>query len=408
MKTTTIIFLFGFLTSGMSQAALTLKESFESALHTNQIDNINEALINQNVEIKKQNEGNFLPKFALKGSYLNQEKIKTDQQSSELNLTQNLYRGSRDEYALDSASKSIAIAKNQKIYDQLALYSNVIQAYYYYFSNLNDLQNLELLKKQSKDRVDETKKRVQVGRSRKGELLQAEAQLASAEAQWINGIGLVKESEEHFYLLTGLNKSTSPMAEVIAVPTDSKSLELYLDQAYKRSDVQNKELKIQLADFDLLGNKALNFPTLDLSSNYYFNKRIGTYHNTDWDVGVSMTIPLFEGGITSAKIAESSQKKIQATHTLVDYKKSVELEVASHFETYHRYFDQIKAFDLALDKAQKSYDETLKDYRLGLVSSLDVLSSLNIYLDTKRNNEKTKISAMMSLKLLESTAGVLP
>jgi hypothetical protein len=50
----------------------------------------------------------------------------------------------------------------------------------------------------------------------------------------------------------------------------------------------------------------------------------------------------------------------------------------------------------------------MSDYRLGLVSNLDVLSSLNLYLDNKRNSEKTKIHAMMNLKLLEAAAGVLP
>lgn len=61
-----------------------------------------------------------------------------------------------------------------------------------------------------------------------------------------------------------------------------------------------------------------------------------------------------------------------------------------------------------MEKAQNSYNETLRDYRLGLVNNLDVLSSLNLYLDSKRNSEKTKIQAMMNLKLLEAAAGVLP
>ena len=75
---------------------------------------------------------------------------------------------------------------------------------------------------------------------------------------------------------------------------------------------------------------------------------------------------------------------------------------------FRRYNDQIKAFDLALDKAKKSYDETLKDYRLGLVSNLDVISSLNLYLDSKRNSEKTKIQAILNQKLLEAVAGEIP
>ena len=63
---------------------------------------------------------------------------------------------------------------------------------------------------------------------------------------------------------------------------------------------------------------------------------------------------------------------------------------------------------MALDKAKRSYEETVKDYRLGLVTNLDVLSSLNLYLDSKRNSEKIKIQAVLNQKILEAAAGIIP
>ena len=238
--------------------------------------------------------------------------------------------------------------------------------------------------------------------------LQAEAQLAGAEAQVFNGDGLLKESENRFYLLTGLDKKNNLFSENISIPSENQALKAYLDAAYTRVDVKGREIKIELASLDLSLNKSQYLPTIDLASNYYLNNRAGTYHNTNWDVGLTLSFPLFEGGVTVAKVSESSLKKNQAIYALEDLKKSIQLEVTSRYEIYHRYLDQIKAFDLALEKAKNSYDESLNDYRLGLVSNLDLLSSLNLYLDSKRNSEKTKIQAMMNLKLLEAAAGVLP
>lgn len=389
--------------------ALTLKESFESALSTNQGENINQTLIFQSQEIKKQNQGNYLPKISAKGTYQKLDKINPDSKAIGLNLSHSLYRGGKDSYSVESSTKNISIAENQKLADRLSLYQSVIQAYYTYFLNLNDSKNLDLLKKQSQERVDETKKRVQVGRSRRGELLQAEAQLASVEAQTFNGQGLVKETEERFYLLTGLEKSKNSFDEILVVPTENMPLQSYLEKAYARVDVKNKELKIDIAEIDVRSSKAGHYPTLDLASNYYLNKRNSTtLRDSKWDVGLTLSFPLFEGGSTNAKVQESVQKKEQAIYSLADFKKSIEIDVTAKYEMYHRYLDQVKAFDLALEKAKKSYDVAIGDYRLGLISNLDVLSSLNLYLDSKRNSEKTKIQAMMNLKILEAAAGVLP
>lgn len=389
--------------------ALSLKQSYESALATNQIENINRSIVSQGEEQKKQSRGNYFPKLSAKGTYFKQDNVNIDQKTIGLNLVHSIYRGGRDTILVESSDKNIAIAENQKYSDRLNLYLNVIQAYYNYFLNLNDYKNLELLKKQSSERVDETRKRVQVGRSRRGELLQVEAQLASADAQLFNGEGLVKESENRFYILTGLDKIKNPFAESIEVPKDVKSLQFYLDTGLRKPDVKNREIKIEIAELDLNSSKSQNYPTLDLASNYYFNKRNSTtYKDSKWDVGLTLSFPLFEGGTTIAKVNESVLKKEQAIYALSDFKLAVQLDITTKYETYHRFLDQVKAFDLALDKAKMSYDAALSDYRLGLISNLDLLSSLNLYLDSKRNNEKIKIQAVMNLKILEAAAGVLP
>lgn len=409
MKCALLITVFSWQLIGGQVFGLTLKDSYENALKTNQLDNINNAVIEQNVEVKKENRAKYVPTISARGTYLKQDNVSVDQKTIGLNLAHTIYRGGRDTLLVESAEKNIAIAENQKITDRLSLYLNVIQAYYTYFLNLNDYKNLQLLKKQSADRVDETGKRVRVGRTRRGELLQAQAQLASAEAQIFNGRGLLQESEERFYRLSGLNRGGDIFTETIEVPADVRPLQYYLDLSISRVDVKNRELKVDLADLDVSQSKAQFLPTLDLASNYYFNKRNSTtFRDSKWDVGLTLNFPLFEGGANTARVRESLQKKEQAIYTLADFKKAVEIDISTRYEVYRRYLDQVKAYDLAMEKTKNSYEETLRDYRLGLVSNLDVLSSLNLYLDSKRNSEKTKIQAMMNLKMLEAAAGVLP
>ncbi len=386
-------------------SSLTLNESFESALKNNEMNNIGKSRLNQTSEQQKQLSGAYYPKVALKGSYLMQENL-VDQKTLGINLTETLYRGGRDRQALLASDLSMNISENQWNLDRLDLYQLVVQTYYGLYLNLNDFDNLGLLKKQSFDRVTEIKNRVKIGRSRKGELLQAEAQLASVDAQLLSAEALKNESEDKFFLVTGLGRNQTFKQE-ISIPEDRRSLADFLEISLKRPDLINKKIKISQTDFELAIAKRAHLPTLDLTSNYYLNKRSGSYNNTDWDAGIVFSFPLFEGGITSSKVREKLQKKEEAIYSLNDYQKSLEIEITSRYQIYHRYIDQIKAYDLALAKAQKNYDESLKDYRLGLISNLDVLTALNVYLDSKRNSEKTKIQSLLNLKLLEASAGVI-
>lgn len=387
--------------------AVTLGESFNSAVLNNQADNINESRLKQSMELRNKGQGSYYPTLSIRGTYLKQEKFE-DQKTLGLNLTTSLYNGGRDRQLIKNADASVKIAQNQRQLDRVTLYMEVVDAYYTYLLNLNDTKNLELLKKQSQERVDEIRKRLQIGRSRRGELLQAEAQLSSVDAQMLDAQGLLKESEARFYILTGLNKDQS--IDVKFDQTSSvKTLQEYIDLALAREDIQNKQLEIQQFEGDVKISKGSYLPTLDLLSNWYAVKDGGSTasRNSDWDVGLNLTIPLYEGGVSQAQVRESTEKKQTALYQLSDYEKSIKIEVTSRYELFHRYFDQIKAFDTALEKAKRSYDETIRDYRLGLVSNLDVLTSLNLYLTNKRNAEKTKILAVLNHKQLEASAGII-
>lgn len=388
--------------------AVTLSESFNSALLNNQSDNINESRLRQGIEAKNAGQGSYLPTLSVRGTYLKQENF-NDQKTLGLNLTTNLYNGNRDNKLIQNAETGIQIAKNQRQLDRVNLYMEVVDAYYSYLINVNDIKNLELLKKQSQERADEIRKRVAIGRSRRGELLQAEAQLASVDAQTSDGLGLLKQSEARLTILTGLSKSQLNDVKMESLPK-AKSLDEYLTMALSREDIQNKQLSIKKFDTEVSIAKSHFMPKLDLLSNWYALKKGGSTasKDSDWDVGLNLIIPLYEGGVSQAQVRESIEKKQTADYQLLDYKKSITIDVTSRYEVYHRYADQTTAFDLALEKAKRSYDETVKDYRLGLVSNLDVLSSLNLYLGSKRDSEKTRIRAVLNQKLLEAVAGMIP
>lgn len=409
MQQNNLIFSFLLLSGLTHQAkAYTLEESYNHALVNYQTDKLSDSRIDQSVEYKSQIKGTYLPKIMAQGTYQKQE-LSEDQKTVGLNLKTNLFNGGKDKRSVENADLSIEIAKNLKQLDRINLYSEVVESYFNYQLYLNDLKNVNLLQSQSRNRTTELQKRLDIGRSRKGELLQAEAQLSSVEATKRNAEGLVNQYESVFIKLTGLDKN--PGMDISFAPIKNfKTKEEYIEAALKREDVVNKELVLKQAENSYQIADSHFMPSLDLNSNAYALKEGGSQssRNSDWDIGVTLSIPLYEGGISQAKKRQELAKVTTSKVEIVNFKKDIEIDVTRKYEQFIRYYDQISAYEKALDRSKRSYEETQKDYRLGLVTNLDVISSLNLYLDNKRESEKSRIQAMMNLKLLEASAGMIP
>lgn len=389
------------------KTTLLLNDAFKHALVHNQSDEVYDARIDSATAGYEKSKGNYLPKIALKGTYTFLDQL-NDQKTMSLNLAQNLFKGGRDQVSISGQSLNIETQKLTKSIEQLVLFKEVADVYFTHWQNELDEKNLLLLKEQSEKRRNEIRSRVKIGRSRRGELLQAESQLATVESNLLNAQGLKEESSKKLSNLLGVNEFDLYFPEIVDEPRELESLESYLDKSQSRMELTLKNVKLQIADLDLDSSKRNHLPTLDLSSNYYLNKRSGSYRNSDWDLSFNLSVPLFEGGSTEALVRESVAKKTEAFLAINDQKRKIEGEVKVKYEAARKYLAQLKAGMRAFVLAKENYDEALKDYRLGLVSNLDTLSALNTYLDAKRTYDRTKIQAKAALENLNLTVGIKP
>lgn len=403
-----ILLLFACCTEVLAEGqSLSLKEAYERAIVFNQSEEINNARIESAEAGYSKIRGNYLPKIAFKGTYTFLDQV-SDQKTMALNLSQNLFKGGKDSLTLDSEKLKIEGQKLTKDVEQQALFKDVAEAYYSHWQNEQDVKNLFLLKDQSEKRRNEIRERVRIGRSRKGELLQAESQLATVEANLLNATGLRNESAKKLSSLIGIEDQKLKMPDVIEDVKAIEPLASFLKKAESRSEIELKKTRLSIADLDVSSSKRNHLPTLDLSSNYYLNKRTGSLRNSDWDLSFNLTIPLFEGGSTSAQVKENVAKKMEAYFSVNDQQRKIESEVKTKYEATQKFVEQLKAGMRAFNLARENYDETLKDYRLGLVTNLDTLSALNTYLDAKRSYDRTKIQARATLEQLNASVGVRP
>lgn len=415
MKSRLSYVFIGCLWSLHSYGALSLKESFEAAKLNMESIKRAEAVLNQSEEKKVQARAAILPNISGVGSHTNIDAPEmraggtsaftlTRQYSAAIRLTQPLLRGGTLS-AYDLAKENILLAKFQKESTTLNLYQLVINAYYNLSIAQIDKKNVEELLKYSRERVKEIRERTSIGRSRKGELVEAEAQLLTAESQYQQTIISLKEAERVFEFYTRLKPVE--IGNLGEIPAVTGTLEEYKLKVRNRPDVMAVRQETMVADKQVSISKGGHYPSVDLTANYYFD-RTGILASSEWDLGFAVVVPLFQGGGVQSSVREAVEGKRIAELKSAETLRTAERDLAITYQNIVQLQEQLKVLNKALAKAEEAYRLNKKDYQLGLVTNLDVLQSLNTFIETKRSYNSLLSIAHMNYKTLEASIGVLP
>ncbi len=398
-----------------SHAAISLKEAFEAARLNMENLKRAEALKGAASERMARARGTMLPTLAGVGNDTHIDKPQTragatsaftltHQYSVGLRLTQPLLRGGALS-AYQYAQEDQLLAQFQKDASELNLYQLVINSYYNLMIAHFDDENLKELMRLSENRVKELRSRTSVGRSRKGELVQAEAQLLTAVTQLKQGDINLISAQRTFEYYTGLQ--AGELSPLNLMPNDPGGLPMLLEKLKSRPDIQVALQNVKLREKQVAIAKGAYLPSVDLVGNYYFD-RTGILQTSKWDAGIQFTVPIFESGRSVSAVRESVENKKVAEYDSQQTLRVAERDLMITYQNFEAMVQQLQSMKDALQKAEEGYKLNLRDYSYGQATNLDVLQSLNLFIETKRSYDSLQASAHMTYKNLEASTGVLP
>lgn len=402
------------LVSVPSFASVSLEEAFISAKKNMETIKRADAQLGQADARKKVARSAFLPTISFEATdtridqpslgNVNSAFLLTHQYSVGMRLRQPLIRGGvlsgfqmRDEEFL--------LAQFQKDFSHISLYQLLINSFYSLYQAQVDLENLEKLQKLSTDRLKEIQSLARVGRSRQGEVVQAETQLLTAKAQYEKGLQTLREAQENFAFYTG--EKNVKVIQNGHLPKSLQDFAFYSDKLNSRPDILALNQQLRVAGKQVEITKGGHLPTVDLVGNYYFD-RTGILQTSKWDVGVQVSMPIFQGGSVVSQVKEATEAKRVAELSASEQLRQSKTNLAIFYQNYGQIKAQLETLKSALKKAEEAYQLNQKDYRYGQVTNLEVLQSLNLFIDTKRSYDSMDILAHMTYKNLEASAGVLP
>lgn len=291
---------------------------------------------------------------------------------------------------------SIIIAENNKTSSILRFKSQLIKtlsdsqsAYWELIYAIANLNAQQLALKQAQELLNINQKRRELGKASLSDILQAQAAVASREADVIAAEDYVRSSEDALKRITNIVQDESKWNKKI-IPVDLPSYEeinVELDESIKealskRSEYLQAKLEIQNSDINIKVTSNQKLPILDLEGSFRLNglggntgepfSQIGKSEYPSWSTSLALRMPI--GGKTGkGSLTKSRLEKEQKLLALKDLEQQIITEVRGTVRRLDTDKKRIEATMKAEEFAKQVLETETKKYELGLSTSYDLL-----------------------------------
>ncbi|MDE2141604.1 MAG: TolC family protein [Elusimicrobia bacterium] len=329
--------------------------------------------------------------------------LPANQDTVAINGHQPIFAGLRDFLAVratkvESESAELALTRAKQL-----LYQDVAGAYLNELQNRRQISTLEAQVKLTDDRIKELKNFVDIGRSRKSEILAAQSQLAQDQADLAAARGGERLSQETLQFLTGLSGELAP--QEVETPAAADDIQSFLDRAQTRPDVEAARKDFEYADIYVTMQGRQHLPTVFLDGNYYLRRPNNFSKNVHWDATLTGQLPIYYGGQIAAQVREAKAARGIKEAALSLASRQAALEVRSAHSDLESDLSVVKALQNAMNLAEANAKAQAEDYRHGMVTNIDVLTSLTVVQNTRLRLDQAEIQAYDARVRLEVAAG---
>jgi outer membrane protein len=397
----------------LTQSGRSLEECYSAALAHSETLGISQEAITQAEEHIQQASGGLYPSInGVASRYWQDSNTSAGgfyppiQDTVKLTVAQPLFRGLRDFAGLKLTHHLEDASVNDRKAAEVQLYKDVAQAYYTVLSLEHDMADLQTELKLNAQRVGELQGRIRIGRSRVSEVLTIQSAAASLRSQTDLVRGQIGAARDMLAFQTGLDREI-PLRDIAAPPPAAAGIDHYLSQLEARPEVAASRSRVEASEDNIGVQKGAHLPNLDLTGDYFF-VRPGVLADSKWDVQLLLTVPIYAGGATSSRTREAASLEHQAELSLSRARRSAIEEVRSLYSTVISDQAQIQSLDAASRLSERNYTEQSKEYRLGLVTNIDVLQSMTTWQASLRALDRARYTLHYDLERLEASAALKP
>ena len=259
--------------------------------------------------------------------------------------------------------------------------------------------------------LDLTQARYQSGVAARSDVLQAQTQLRSAQAQLLETRSTRAQLAHAIAVLLGLPPSALELSKNAALPTPPEVPMMLPSQLLeRRPDIAAAQRRVASAYAQIGVADAAYFPSLTLSGSGGYRSstlsKLLSAPNLFWSLGPSLAQAIFDGGQRKLASAQARTSAEVATSTYRQTVLTALQEVEDNLILADHLREEARLQQEALASAQRTLELVTDQYRAGTVSFLDVTTAQNSAFSAEASllSVRNRQLAAISL-LLKNVAG---
>jgi outer membrane protein len=212
----------------------------------------------------------------------------------------------------------------------------------------------------------------------KSDLLRAQVQIADLEQQLAEAKSQTDISKCQLNVAMGVDGSPdyTLSTRLKADAPVTGSLESWIGTALSnRPDLKHLEFQKQIAQKEIGKSKASRNPSVSLAGNYEVNSEDFNEAATNYTIGAVVSMPLFTGGLISAKIREAGINLQQVTTVLKGMEQQICGETRQAFFNAQSAWERIRVTQAAVGQSRESLRIVKNRYNSGLFTITDLLDA---------------------------------
>lgn len=321
-------------------------------------------------------------------------------------VSQPLYRGGRtvaqtnQAEATVEAERALLEATEQTVLLQAAMaFLDVVRDEAVLELNIN---NEHVLQRQLRD----VQARFAVGEVTKTDISQAEARLSQATAGRIAAEGTLQATRAVFTNLIG-RPAKSPVA-----PTEVAKVPALMDEAQNLAQEHNPNVRAAVwtaqaakEGIDLVQGELLPSVSLNGSTSQYMDKNFNDTRNSQTEVVVQLSIPIYEGGAVYSRLRAQKQTYGQYLIDADQQRRNAVQDATTGWENLLAARAQVKSYDSQIAASALALKGVEEEARVGTRTVLDVLNAEQELFNAKVNRVKAMRDELVASYTLRSAMG---
>ncbi|MGN0916403.1 MAG: TolC family outer membrane protein [Succinivibrio sp.] len=321
------------------------------------------------------------------------ERASNKSSTAGINLSQAIWRHSA--WANRSIAEKSATAKDLAYAD--AQQNLIVRVSNAYFNVLNAADTLKYSKANNaalKRQLDEADRKLQVGLIAETDKLEAQAAYDLSSANVIAAENNLINSYEDIRMLIGRSIDISKLSKLDESRFDTPRVPHDLRTIIKTAEENNLSLQMAVVNRDIAKDsitlaRSGHEPTLDLNASANtgytsYTTEVKNYqqNGNDWSksVGLTLNIPIFHGGATSAQVDKAQAQYISASEKLEQSHRSLLSNVNNSYNNVNAAISCVVAYNNSVVSADSALKATIAGYDVGTRTMTDVLNATqNLY-----------------------------